>query len=408
MGQYPAQSIKEIWTGKNARQLREYIKENDLTLGCSYCEALLVAGNFDAVKSKQYDTNPWNENGFPSVMEFELSNTCNLECIMCSGNFSSLIRAKREKLPPIKDAYDKEFVNQLEEFIPYLQEVKFYGGEPFLIELYYDIWERIGNINPGVRINVQTNATTLNNRVKEIMEHTTFQINVSLDSLQKETYESIRRNADFGRVMENIKYFYNYCKSRNTSFGISLCGMRQNWKEIPDFVSYCNELDIPLYIHTVFNPEECAIMTLEPAELRMMAEYLEFFDFDTDTPHRKKNSIHYKDFLEQIIAWSKVEKKTQLQAAVTSMDILLENLLQHIRKSVFVDERDKPGQMTAVTNKFRAMEDDPRYASIKSLLSYVDVTDYVSRDEIIKNFEKYSLDELLEIANQRIKNTVQA
>ena len=106
-------SIKEIWKGEKAEQLRDYIKNNDLTLGCLNCETQLLAGNFDAVKSKQYDHNKLNFNGYPSVMEFELSNTCNLECEMCSGDFSSLIRAKREKLPPIKDAYDIEFVNQL-------------------------------------------------------------------------------------------------------------------------------------------------------------------------------------------------------------------------------------------------------------------------------------------------------
>ena len=58
----------------------------------------MVAGNFSAVKSLQYDSPKLNSSKYPSVLEFELINTCNLECVMCTGEYSSLIRAKREKL----------------------------------------------------------------------------------------------------------------------------------------------------------------------------------------------------------------------------------------------------------------------------------------------------------------------
>ena len=299
MGAYPAISIKEIWNGDGANQLREYIKNNDLSLGCFGCRQQLLAGNFDAVKARQYDERRFNPNGYPSVMEFELSNVCNLECEMCSGDFSSLIRAKREKLPPIVSVYDAAFVNQLEEFIPCLEEVKFYGGEPFLIEIYYDIWERIMKINPSVRISVQTNATVLNNRVKNILEHTDFHINISLDSLQKETYESIRKNADFGRVMENVKYFHSYCKGKNTFIGISVCAMRNNWRELPDFIRYCNELEVPVYFHTVLDPYHLSIRGMKPAELAEMISYLQGFDFASQTAVQKKNGIHYTGFMNQ-------------------------------------------------------------------------------------------------------------
>ncbi|HLP18740.1 MAG TPA: radical SAM protein, partial [Chitinophagales bacterium] len=247
LGEYPKNSIKDIWFGAEADKLREFIKHDDLSLGCTGCKQQLVAGNFDAVKAKQYDERTMNRNRYPSVMEFELSNICNLECEMCSGDFSSLIRTKREKLPPLAMAYDDAFVKQLEEFIPYLDEVKFYGGEPFLIEIYYQIWEKIMEINPKVRISVQTNATVLNNRVKRILENTDFHINVSFDSLQKETYESIRINADFERTLENMKWFRDYAKSRNTFFGISACAMQQNWRELPAFIRFCNEWDVPVY-----------------------------------------------------------------------------------------------------------------------------------------------------------------
>ena len=111
---------------------------------------------------------------------FELSNICNLECVMCNGDYSSLIRKNREKRDELAIPYDEKFLLQLEEYIPFLEEVKFYGGEPFLIELYYGIWEKIIRLNPAVRISVQTNATVLNRRVNEVLSKTNFHINVSL------------------------------------------------------------------------------------------------------------------------------------------------------------------------------------------------------------------------------------
>ncbi|MDP6909849.1 MAG: SPASM domain-containing protein, partial [Flavobacteriales bacterium] len=164
LGNYPEQSIDEIWRGQQAENLRKYISNNNLDHGCQGCKSQILARNFDATKAKQYDQVKLNRNGYPSVMEFELSNVCNLECEMCSGDFSSLIRQNREGKPPLEEPYDEAFVEQLEEFIPHLEEVKFYGGEPFLIDIYYQIWEKIIEINPTVRISVQTNGTILNNR----------------------------------------------------------------------------------------------------------------------------------------------------------------------------------------------------------------------------------------------------
>jgi MoaA/NifB/PqqE/SkfB family radical SAM enzyme len=47
---------------------------------------------------------------YPSMLELELNNTCNLECVMCIGELSSSIRKNREKLPAIRSPYDEAFV----------------------------------------------------------------------------------------------------------------------------------------------------------------------------------------------------------------------------------------------------------------------------------------------------------
>ncbi len=128
LGQYPEQSVHDIWFGVKAEEFRQYIVENNLNHGCHGCKTHILAGSYSVAKAKMYDERVLNANGYPSVMEFELSNTCNLECEMCSGDFSSLIRKNREGRSALENPYDSAFVKQLEEFIPHLEEVKFYGG----------------------------------------------------------------------------------------------------------------------------------------------------------------------------------------------------------------------------------------------------------------------------------------
>ncbi len=305
-GTYPAQTVQEIWDGLAVKNLRKYIAQKNLNHGCQGCLQLLKAENYDASKSWQYDKFSLHKNGFPSVMEFELSNVCNLECTMCSGDFSSLIRKNREGRPPVKNPYDQEFVEQLKPFIPHLEEVKFYGGEPFLIEIYYEIWEQIIELNPKLNISIQTNATILNNRVKRMLEKANFHINVSIDSLVKETYESIRINAKFERVMQHIEWFYDYSRRKDTFFGISVCAMRENWKELPDFVSFCNDKNIPIYFHTVFFPAESALHNLPVSELKEIESFYQKQTFSTANPVLEKNKMHFDGLLKQIQDWSRI------------------------------------------------------------------------------------------------------
>lgn len=320
LGQYPDSSVAAIWNSEKTEEFRDTIKTNDLPISCYDCRLGLESGNFDAVKAKMYDSLTVNAN-YPSVLEFELSNTCNLECIMCKGEFSSLIRKNRENKPPLLNPYDSEFVKQIEEFIPHLDEVKFYGGEPFLIDVYYEIWDKILAINPKCRISVQTNATILNDRVKNLLKKGNFHLNISLDSLTKETYEKIRVNADFERTFENLRFFHEYCQEKSTFFGISMCPMQQNWRELPSFINFCNELNSPVYFHTVWSPKDCALMKLSSNELMSVYTFLKGFDFPEGNVIERKNKQHYLDYLKQVHVWcERANKKKQAESLDATLD----------------------------------------------------------------------------------------
>ncbi|MDD2636478.1 MAG: radical SAM protein [Bacteroidales bacterium] len=302
-GKFPENTITQAWNSKTATNIRAQVENLFLPPACNLCYRQVLEKNFNVTYANVYDQHQSNAN-FPVSMEFYLDNTCNLECIMCSPENSSQI-CKKEGLNRPVNPYNDNFVNDLTQFIPHLKHTYFFGGEPFLIPIYYDIWEHIIKINPECCIDITTNGTILNDKVKAIIEKAKYNINISIDSLQKERFESIRKNADFDKVMNNLNFFHDYCKTNNTNFFISFCPMQQNWKEIPDILEFTNKLNAGLIYNRVWNPATSAIWTLSPQKLIEIIDYLEEFQFTPSSDIQNFNISGFSTLINQIKTWYK-------------------------------------------------------------------------------------------------------
>jgi MoaA/NifB/PqqE/SkfB family radical SAM enzyme len=299
---YPDKSIKEIWNGEKFRKHREMILKNDLSFEFNVCKNQLVSKNFFSTKAIWYDKLSLNEN-YPVLMEFELDNNCNLECVMCNATKSSSIRRKKNITKTYQSPYDSNFVKQLDEFIPHLEKAIFIGGEPFLIKIYYDIWEKMAVLNPGMIINVNSNGTILNDKIRNVISKSNFEFNLSVDSLNKSTYEKIRVNASFENTMDNLHYFRKYCEERNTQLYISPCPMKYNWEEMPEFVKFCNDWNITLFLYTLFQPYDLALWTYSSSKLKEICLKLGEFEFPENSDIEKHNNIQYKSLISQVKTW---------------------------------------------------------------------------------------------------------
>jgi radical SAM protein with 4Fe4S-binding SPASM domain len=304
LGRYPQQSVDEIWNGEKFKELRKAMQQYNLSKGCEVCQRDVDMEAFDQLPARHFDSLP-DDKPFPVMMEFLLSNTCNLECVMCQGEFSSLIRKNREKLPPLQIPYDKDFIEQLKPYLLHLTEARFSGsGEAFAIDLYYEIWEELIRSNPACKIMIQTNGTYMNGRIKDVLERGNFEIGVSLDSLQKETYEAIRLNASFDRVIENVHYFSKYSRERGKKFLISPCIMRDNYHEMAAFVEFATGIDAEILFHKVYRPEHFSLTTLPASKLREIHQDLQGREFSLQGKTANKNIRHYKYFTSVIGNWA--------------------------------------------------------------------------------------------------------
>lgn len=260
----PTHSISDIWFGEKYQQIRDNIS-NDIFKGkCAECKKDVDNGVWPLAKAYEQFT----VKEYPSLMELELSNQCNLECVMCSGTLSSGIRKNRDKLPPLPQIYTDEFRQQLREFIPHLEELRFNGGEPFAQKIVLDICEDVAELNPGLKVNIATNGTVYNKRVQKIMDMCNIHINISIDSLLHDRYSEIRINGDLSVLMKNFEIFNKYCKEGNRDLSIMVNPMRQNWDEMVEFVKWTDKHHVKLWYNTIRYPENCAIWNLPTEKLK--------------------------------------------------------------------------------------------------------------------------------------------
>lgn len=265
-------SIDDIWNGEKFKTIRENLKNGDFSSQCRICKQKIESETWPLAIA--YDG--FTVKDRPTLLELELSNQCNLECVMCEGRLSSGIRKNRDKLPPLPQIYDETFLQQIREYIPQLEEIRFNGGEPFAQQIVYDICMIANEINPSLKINIATNGTVYNKRVREMMDKCNLHLNISIDSLQKQNYESIRINGNFDELMDNFQIFRKYSKDNNRNLCVMVNPMRSNWIEMPDFVRFATKNDVFLWYNTIHHPEHLSLWSLPSSELSHILETLRY------------------------------------------------------------------------------------------------------------------------------------
>ncbi len=347
LGRYPADSLLQVWNGEGARTMRKAMMGKALPVGCSSCQEQLNASNFSNVLARNYDryaslplpkaplrlggalfaapfpqaffqqfkaearqlkyghTRVASPSDMPRLMEFELSNTCNLECAFCFGEFSSSIRRNRDQLPAFPEHYDAGFVEELKPFFPHLWEAKFLGGEPFLIPLYYEIWAAIRQLNPGIRVHITSNGTVLNQKVKAALDGLKVSLILSIDSFEETTFENIRKNAKFGQVMANLHYFSRLARQNGSRLTLAVSPCILNAWEIPAIVARCNQEGWYVHFNTVWWPEELSLRRLPRQELDGLLHHYSSFRTGLNTKVKRQNANALSGLCNQLKLWSK-------------------------------------------------------------------------------------------------------
>ncbi|MBE3092244.1 MAG: radical SAM protein [Actinobacteria bacterium] len=139
---------------------------------------------------------------YPTLIVLEITNECNLECIMCPRNkMTRPIGVMQEHLyRKIVDDISVHSPNDTQLWLAFM-------GEPLLLKekiiehIQYAVGKGLTNVN------LNTNLVSADKDLCFALIKTQLnRIIISLDSATEETYNKIRKGGNFNRVLENINY----------------------------------------------------------------------------------------------------------------------------------------------------------------------------------------------------------
>ena len=185
---------------------------------------------------------------YPSTIMLELTNQCNLACTICPREYDYGKDMDKGQMN-VENA--KKIIDEL---WPYLDSIGLTGmGETFLFKEIEEVVDYIKQKNKGIIISVSTNAVLPNfieSASKVMGKIDTIQI--SIDGIN-DVYESIRKNASFRRLDENLKLLVKMAKNTRTDLMLNMVVTKENYLHMPLVVKYAAEIGILYMDFTLFN-----------------------------------------------------------------------------------------------------------------------------------------------------------
>lgn len=172
---------------------------------------------------------------FPDRVYIESTNYCNLKCIMCPTGLGTIKRPKGYMTMSLYRAI-------IDEIGPLTSSAVLHSwGEPMMHPELFEMI-RYGK-RAGMRMETSTNITLLNEeRARQVLDAELDVLYLALDGATKETYERVRVNAKWDKVMRNIETFIALKEKRrsSTKMIMQIIAMNETRAEVDAFLRRWN------------------------------------------------------------------------------------------------------------------------------------------------------------------------
>ena len=187
---------------------------------------------------------------FPPCIQVEPTSICNFRCIMCYQSDKTFSNKSKGFMNNMSLDLYKKVIDQVQGNIEAITLAS--RGEPTLNRDFSKMLEYTNKKFLAFKIN--TNASMLNeNLIHSILSTDIQSIVFSVDAAEKETYEKIRVNGKFEKIMSNLELFSqirkkHYSKSKHIvkmsgvkiSTDQSINKMEEKFKDIADVIAFVN------------------------------------------------------------------------------------------------------------------------------------------------------------------------
>lgn len=171
-----------------------------------------------------------------SYLRLSVTDRCNLNCFYCRPCKNIRYLAHKDILTYEDMFYLLETVSGMD-----VHKVRLTGGEPFARRDIIYFLSRVQNNFPGLDIRLTTNATLIPGKIRTLRDVGIKGLNISLDTLDREKYESITG----GDYLSNVLAAIDECLEEGIRVKVNVVALKGvNDDELADFVRLA--LDKPL------------------------------------------------------------------------------------------------------------------------------------------------------------------
>ena len=169
------------------------------------------------------------------VLQWHLSENCNLKCLHCYQENHKPIQLSYEQLEKIY----KQYKNLLKK-LKMKGHINITGGEPLCNPHLFKILDLIKKDEKLISFSILTNGTLITENIaKKIKSYNPYYVQVSLEGGQK-TNDYIRGKGTYKKIAKGIKNLKKY----NIFTSISFTATTLNYKEFPKVVSYAKKYKV--------------------------------------------------------------------------------------------------------------------------------------------------------------------
>lgn len=272
--------LSQAWNSHTRKILQKKLDSGERIIECTHCWDLEDSGQLSPRQGfnelfKHIKPDPSQ----PKVFVLKPGNTCNLSCRMCNPATSSSWYKDAHKMSKeregfigtlkdytkgfehIRDSFNRNnpFWDEFVEWLPKIEFLDIYGGEPFLIDGLFDSIQRARSSGlDNVSIQFHTNAQRINEKYLDLLKYfKKASIGISIDSHIPKQLEYIRNGCDAETVFKNTERIIEFAKQNNNiKLHIQFTITTLNVFYINEVLEELKKFGIPINLNFVTGPDK--------------------------------------------------------------------------------------------------------------------------------------------------------
>jgi len=147
---------------------------------------------------------------------------------------------------------------------------------------------------------VITNGSHWNSKIESLINDLDFDVAVSIDAVDKDIVEGIRKNIQHEKLMQNIRRFSEVCRKKGKYLSLSFTVQKDNWRELPRVIELCNEVEAFIFVSYLERPVEFSITEFSTAELQEVLAFMKTISLPRLSQKERHNYRCFVDFKKYI------------------------------------------------------------------------------------------------------------